>query len=192
MSGSYTPVGPFTDGGAPGVSAEFLNPLETFLTSINSAAYDPLISANAGIETVVGLITGAGLASLASKMTGVSGSASGSMTVYETFAGSFKVVLVIFSNFKNTGGAVSVTLTTAFNGPAFFLNGGGPTVNLMNSGSPLSEQIITALSTSGGTTTPHTGFASGCLGWTTSPFTAIQEPGGDSSTSTGIVVIIGV
>ena len=35
---AYTPYGPFTDNGSPGVSAEFLNPLENFLATINSAA----------------------------------------------------------------------------------------------------------------------------------------------------------
>lgn len=43
---SYVQYGPFDDGGAPGISSSFLNPLETFLLSLNSAAHDPNISSN--------------------------------------------------------------------------------------------------------------------------------------------------
>jgi len=59
MSG-YVQFGPWGDGSAPGISAEFLNPLETFLLSLNSASYDSDISANgSGVATLVGLIANA-------------------------------------------------------------------------------------------------------------------------------------
>lgn len=58
---SYTIFGPFADGGAPGISAEFINPVETFLASINSAATDANISANgSGLLTLIGLVFGTG------------------------------------------------------------------------------------------------------------------------------------
>lgn len=43
---SYTNYGPFTDGSSPGISASFLNALETFLDTINSAATNSHISAD--------------------------------------------------------------------------------------------------------------------------------------------------
>lgn len=43
---SYTKYGPFTDNGAPGISAEYENGVETFLSSINAAATDANITSN--------------------------------------------------------------------------------------------------------------------------------------------------
>lgn len=45
---SYTIFGPFSDGVAPGVDASFLNALETYLASINSAATDSSVSSSSG------------------------------------------------------------------------------------------------------------------------------------------------
>jgi hypothetical protein len=53
---AYTRYGPFTDGTAPGVSAEFLNPVEDTLVALNSAATDSNISAASGILTLIGLV----------------------------------------------------------------------------------------------------------------------------------------
>lgn len=44
MTASYTPTGPFTNGGAPGISSQFLNAIETFLEAVNGAATDSLVT----------------------------------------------------------------------------------------------------------------------------------------------------
>ena len=55
---AYTQFGPFTNGSPPGIQASFLNPLETFLLSLNSAAYDANITADgSGNITAIGQIT---------------------------------------------------------------------------------------------------------------------------------------
>lgn len=53
---SYTRFGPFTDGSSPGISAEFLNPVEDQLVAMNSAATDADISAASGVLTALGLV----------------------------------------------------------------------------------------------------------------------------------------
>ncbi len=50
---AYTIFGPFVNGSSPGISSSFLNPLETFVASINSAATDANITADGtGMETL--------------------------------------------------------------------------------------------------------------------------------------------
>lgn len=52
----YVPVGPFTSGGAPGISAGFLNGVENFLQQINGIATDATVTSDgAGTETVTGI-----------------------------------------------------------------------------------------------------------------------------------------
>jgi hypothetical protein len=54
---AYTQFGPFSNGGAPGLSASFFNPLETFLLSLNTASYDSHISSDGnGNITALGTI----------------------------------------------------------------------------------------------------------------------------------------
>ena len=56
MSG-YVQYGPFSNSNAPYISQAFLNPLETFLLSINSAAYDANITSDgSGNVTAIGTI----------------------------------------------------------------------------------------------------------------------------------------
>ena len=54
---AYSQYGPFTNGSAPGISAAFLNALETFLLLVNSAAIDANITADgSGNITAIGQI----------------------------------------------------------------------------------------------------------------------------------------
>ena len=54
---SYTQYGPFTNGTSPGISATFLNNVETFLLSLNSASYDANITSDgSGNITAIGTI----------------------------------------------------------------------------------------------------------------------------------------
>ena len=59
MGAPYTQYGPFTNGSAtPGISATFLNNLETFLLELGSAAYDNNITSDgSGDITSIGTIT---------------------------------------------------------------------------------------------------------------------------------------
>ena len=61
MPSAYTPTGPWSNGGAPGISAAFLTSLEAFLVALNSATYDASISADgSGNLSVVGLVLSTG------------------------------------------------------------------------------------------------------------------------------------
>lgn len=52
----YVPTGPFVSGGAPGISAGFLNNVEAFLQTINAVATDQTISSDgAGNENMTGV-----------------------------------------------------------------------------------------------------------------------------------------
>lgn len=58
---AYTPYGPWTNGSSPGISAAFLNALETFLALVNSAATDGSISAASGVLSAVNALLSGGL-----------------------------------------------------------------------------------------------------------------------------------
>ena len=56
MPGAYLNTGPFTSNAAPGISAAFLNNIETFLDALNSASYDTHVSSDgSGNVTVTSL-----------------------------------------------------------------------------------------------------------------------------------------
>lgn len=53
----YTQYGPFTDGSAPGITASFLNQLETFLSTINALASNSAITPTTINGTTSGTIS---------------------------------------------------------------------------------------------------------------------------------------
>jgi hypothetical protein len=104
--GAYVPTGPWTNGAAPGISASFLGTLENW------------------IQQTEGDIGGAS----------VSGSTSGTATLYQTLQGTAKYVLIVVSsNYNST--LKTIALPVAFttrasvraygnNGPMRFLTSG--------------------------------------------------------------------
>jgi hypothetical protein len=97
----YTRYGPFTNGGPPGISAAFLNGLESFLLTINTAATDSQISSDGAGTLMIKAIQATG------QTASVNGTISGTATVYQLSTGPFKVSLVSLVNFNN-GSAVDL------------------------------------------------------------------------------------
>jgi hypothetical protein len=190
---SYTPFGPWTNGGPPGISAAFLTALESFLVLINSAATDSNVSASSGIVTAKGLATGTSLMNLATHNTVKNGSTSGTMTVSEFFTGgtSLKITLVNFNNYKNAGSANSVVLNAAYTNGGQIIAGFTQGLSFVSGGSTQGISVITALgnSSDGSSTTVSTIFSHsiGQVG----PYDTIKENGGNAVARSGQVVLIG-
>lgn len=188
---TYTPSGPWTNNAPPGISAAALTAIESFLAALWG---DSQITSNgSGIETVVGLITGSGLLSLAAHPQSISGSTSGTLTINEYMTGTgFKAILCYFNNYRNSGAAQSVTLNTAFTVGAACFNLGGNGLNLLAGAT--SQQIV-ALTTLGGTSSGSTTNVTNLLPWSIgscmAAITGIKEPGSNGSAATGLFVIIG-
>lgn len=195
MTGAYTQYGPFTDNSAPGISASFLNPLETFLLAINSAGYDSFVSSDgSGNVTLNGLRVGGGLTTLAPITTVKNGSTSGTMTVYEFLTGtSLKIVLVRFGNYKNAAASANnVTLNTPFSLFAHIHSGNAQGLNYVLSGSNISLSAFTTLGgSSDGSATTVTKMNAYSIVETFAGFDTISEPGSNAATRTGNVTIVG-
>lgn len=97
----YTRYGPFTNGGPPGISAAFLNGLESFLQTINAAATDSQISSDGAGTLALKAIQAAGTTA------STNGTISGTATVYQLTTGPFKIALVTLVNF-NTSSSVDL------------------------------------------------------------------------------------
>lgn len=142
----YTPSGPFTPGGAPGISSSFLNNVEAFLASVNSAATDGNISAAGGFLTMLGLnVNPAAVV--------VNGTTGGTATLYQVLSGSVKLAFLAFSNYQNnTSTQQTISLPTPFNGQAYIFTGASPLLEPYRSGSLLGNatRVMTTLSNATG------------------------------------------
>lgn len=188
MSG-YTPLGPFTPGGAPGISSSFLNNVESYLQSINSAATDGSISSAAGILTVLGLQVNPTVVT-------VSGTTAGSATLYQVLSGTIKLVFLAFSNYQNnTSTQQTIAIPTPFNGQAFVFTGASPLLEPYRSGSLLGNatRVLTSLSnaTGGGQIQIQNFIPPQSFGIFTSPPDAIGLGVSQSTAIGGIAFMIG-
>lgn len=189
---SYVQFGPWDDGGAPGISAEFLNPLETFLLSLNSASYDSHISANgSGVMTTTGqIVNGA----IQNNPTGVvlNGGAAGTATLWQDCTGAIKRVLIYESGFKTGASNQTIALPVAFTKGCFIRTGFINKIQLMAGGAAQTIAIITSLSATGyGSTTGETTMTGYGFGECRAAFDTIQFPSGDSGAATAFVELVG-
>jgi hypothetical protein len=137
---SYTPYGPFTDAAPPGISSSFLNPLEGFLQTINSAATDSNVSSSSGVVTMLGLVNNdAGVT--------ISGTTSGSATLYQFLRGNVKAFFLYFNGYRNsTSTEQKITLPQAFAHYAHYYAAGGiPQMHFYNGGSQVTGKISTII-----------------------------------------------
>ena len=188
----YSPT-TFVNGGPPGISASYLNGVESMLASINSAATDASISASAGVLSPLGLNVGSGLTSLTSHSTVKNGSTSGTMTVQEYFSSgsSLKIVLVVFNNYKNAGGANDVTLNAAFTAGAQLWSGFIQGLAFKSSGSAQGISIVTSFgSSSDGSSSTFTKIFSHSIGLV-GAFDTISEGGSNALSRSGQMFIVG-
>lgn len=144
---SYTEYGPFTNGAAPGINQTFLNALETFLLAINTLATDPNITASGGIATLLAL-------ALSPTPVQVTGSVSGTATLYQYQQGTVKKGIVYWANYKS-GAAQTLALPVAFTTGALAQTGEtqGQTIEFLSGGSPVTLSVLTTLNPTGGTET---------------------------------------
>lgn len=143
---AYGRYGPFTDDEEPGMSAEFLNPLEDFLVSINSAATDSRLTSD-----------GNGRLNLNTVGNSVTGQTSGTATLYQMSTGIIKEFVLVLSNYRNTA-SQTITLPTAFvaGGQGYVGNTVGNSYSFLLSGTAQNLRVLTTIGTSGGGANPAT------------------------------------
>lgn len=188
---AYTKTGPFTNGSAPGISALFLNNVETELAAINSAATDSNISADGtGLLTTLGLNVNAAA-------TKITGSTAGNITLYQPFRGPvFKLVIMRLNGFRNNGGSTQgIVLPSAFTSRCKVWCGDMPStgVQFQKSGVTQNIAIATSTVTTGNTSSNvatlyrHTiGEILSESGWDT-----MIIPTGGTGVTDGVIVVVG-
>ncbi len=185
---AYTIFGPFVNGSSPGISSSFLNPLETFVASINSAATDANITADGtGMETLKWLKV---------NPTAVvqNGSTSGSMTLYQPLRGTVKLAVIVFANFRNNGGSTQgVTLPTAFTGRSKIWTGDLPStgISFQASGVSQSVAVVITLAAAGGTSSNVTVLNGKSQGEILSGWDTMIVPTGGTGVTDGVIVVLG-
>jgi len=188
---TYTSTGPFNPGGAPGISATFLNAIEAFLSA---GWFDSSITSNhSGVMTSLGQIVNGPISPSASPVTPLSGSTSGTATLYQPFQGTFKLVFVVLANFRNGGGsAQTIALPTPFTAAFYIASGDINSMQMMSSASAQSINIITALASAGGAASGSTTFGSYSLGACNHAADTLSFNGSNASTHTGVLMIAGI
>jgi hypothetical protein len=182
---AYTRYGPWTDGTAPGIAAEFLNPVEDVLVALNSAATDSNISALVGILTVLGM-------KINPTPVAVSGSVSGSVNLYQLFSGNIKLVAAYYNNYRSAA-AQTLALPTAFTTTSYWWTMDLQTgkAEALLSGTPQTFSVLTAIGISGGTQNPQTWLNGWSQGGCRAGFDTLRITV-TSASATGLVVMLGV
>jgi len=190
MPSPYTQYGPFTDAAAPGISAAFLNALETFLVGENSASYDANVSAdgsgNVSMQTLKLNLTGISVA----------GTTSGTATLYQFLQGTIKAFYLYYNGYRNsTATEQKITLPRAFTGRSHaFANGGIPITHLYLAGVPQSFAIVTTLpsGTGAGGTTTQTALNGYSSAEVVGPFDSVGLGVSQSLTFTSGLLVLGI
>lgn len=185
---TYTKTGPFTNGGAPGISAAFLNALEDFAFA---GWFDSLITSNGS-----GRISASGL-SITS--TNTVGTTNGSANFCQFLQGTIKGCFVHFASYRNaTATEQKITLPVAFTAYGVWLAGGIPgNVTIHNGGSQVTNQInvVTTIASSGGSAggvTLGSNFRGFAYGEIAAGFDQIGLGVSQGSNSVGGLLIVGV
>jgi len=176
----YTLTGPFTDGSAPGISASFLNNVENYL---QYAVSDSSLSSTAGILTVLGLKDNPAPVQ-------VTGSVSGTCTLWQPLQGTVKICFVIANNYQS-GGAQTLTLPVPFTSLSHWwtteLQGGK--AEGLSSGTAITFSIQITQALSGGTKNPQTYINQYSTGMARSAFDTLRMT--CTTGTSGTIFIIG-
>lgn len=189
----YTPAGPFTPGGAPGISAAALNGFDNALAGLNSAASDGSISSVAGVLTALGLIANGGIQGNPTPVV-VNGTTNGTATLYQVLTGTVKVCFLSFSNYQNsTATQQTISFPSPFAGSAFIFTGGTPVLEPFRSGSLLgnSTRVLSSIAVGGGVSIVQNFIANWSIGYFTANPDAIGLGVSQSATFGGFALIIG-
>jgi hypothetical protein len=186
---SYTPT-TFTDGAPPGISAEYLNGVESMLTSINSAATDGNISAVSGVLACLGLN--------ANPEVVTKNGTTGTATLYQVLTGSVKAAILTFNNYQNSSASEqTIALPVAFTSKAWVFTGNFSnnlrlTPYYGGSASLSNVRVLTSFSTGGGTGSLVSQINAFSVAQITSHFDAIGLGVSETGTSTDLVFIVGM
>lgn len=176
MADTYTQFGPWTSGGAPGIDAPFLNPLETFLLALSNR--------------------GMGYANFNVTPLSLTGATSGTATLYQFVAGTYKYVFARMNNFRNGSGShQSIALPTPFTSYFQFHTGDFANVSFLSggvSGTVRSCGVITGLSATGGSVGSVTVIANWSIGECLGGWDTLRFNSGAAGANQGTIVIQGV
>lgn len=122
-------------------------------------------TSGSGTMTLPGLI----VTMLDSGSTGttITGSTAGTATIYQVLRGTVKILVLLFNGYQNnTGTEQKIALPVAFTQRAMFMTGNTKTTSIWSGGSQLTSKInvVTALASTGGTTTGATTIPSNSFG----------------------------
>lgn len=186
---SYSKTGPFVNSSAPGISATFLNNVETELAAINSAATDSHITSdNTGLMTLPGLNVNPTAVTL-------TGSTAGSITLYQPFRGPvFKVAIMRLTGFRNNGGHTQgIVLPSAFTGRSKVWFGDLPStgVSFQKSGVTVGVATVTAMGASGGTASNVNVLFGRGFGEILGAWDTMIVPTGGTGVTDGVILVVG-
>jgi hypothetical protein len=165
---AYTPTGPWTSGGAPGIDAPFLNALEAWIKLVDNT---PPVT--------------------------LTGTTSGTVTLYQPLQGIYKACLFDFQNYRNSSTTKqNITLPAPFTSKCFAYIGGihpvaGSGVFFMSGGAGGTavnfNQYTGASSKSQLTHIPATNIGEVTVGWDT-----LSIDGSYTGGVFGIILCVGV
>lgn len=191
---AYTNTGPFTNGTSPGISAAFLNAIEAFLDSINTAAYDTHISSSVGIVTLLGLIVNGAIQTNPTAVT-VTGTTSGTAVLYQFLIGTVKAAILFDNGYRNsTTTEQTISLPTPFTSKCLVFTGNIQTLTPYSSGTAQTNtvRVLSTIAAAGGSSTLQNNISAYSIGYFTSNFDAIGLGKSQGGTFTDITLLIGL
>lgn len=162
---TYIQTGPFTDGSAPGISANFLNNVETWIEAIDNSSPHQLI-----------------------------GATSGTVTLYQVMSGNiFKKVAIVLNNFWNNGGSTqTIAIPTPFTTGCHVRTGILNQMELRVGNTAQSLYVLTALGTGGGTVATQTNIASFSFGYCMAAIDTLGFRSGGSAAQSTLIMLEGI
>jgi len=164
---AYVPTGPWTNGGAPGISAAFLGTLESWIQQAEGAT---------GSSTI-------------------NGSTAGTATLYQPFQGPFKLVIVQLVGFRNGGApaqtlALPVPFTISLHG--WNSSVGNASVQLMKAGVAQTVQVFQSASGGAGGVAAATTLLNNWLWHCDTFIDTVSFPGSQALTTSAQLIMIGI
>lgn len=143
------------------------------LFGITGLDFIQLLSSGGVVKMLFDLING--LINISGVKQTITGNTSGTMDVYEIFAGALKLVVFVQTNYRDTNAFANVTLKTAFSTVGCILNFGcgGILTGTANVADVDQRQITWGTGTSAGTQAACTGIPQNAAGFTTHGFTQV-------------------
>ncbi|SRR5579885_3655822 len=195
---TYTPVGPFDDDVGPPVDADFLNALEAFLITVtggtpavNSLATDTNVSSDSNGNASVTTLAAQSLV-ISPAQVELDGATSGTAMLYQIDSGTRKYLMIVLSNFWNTGGVPqSIALPTPFLANVEVKTQACYQVELWVGGEAQTVSVVTAEGAAGGTVANQTYIGPWSRGGCLAPVDTIAFRSGDSAGRSGIIILEG-